>query len=520
MITEPQTKTTASRPSLLRSTGVVSVLTLASRVLGLCRDVVLAQFFGAGVASDAFFVAFKIPNFLRRLFAEGAFSQAFVPVLAEYRERANPEDVRELIANTSGLLCVLLGFLTVLCVLGSPLLVWVFAPGFSQEPEKMALAAGLLRLTFPYIFFIALVALSASVLNAYGHFATPAAAPIVLNLVLISCAIVAPDFAEPIRTLGWGVLIAGILQWAMQLPSLRRRKVLVWPRLNWRHEGVRRIGALMVPALFGVSVSQINLLLDTVLASFLASGSVSWLYYADRLMELPLGVFGIAIATVILPRLSQEHAGQDPDAYARTLSWGLRLVLMVGVPASMALCVLAVPILATLFQYRAFSAADTLQSMLALRAYSIGIVAFMLIKVLAPGFFARQDTKTPVKIAVMGLALATSLAALLNASMLYRALRQAGIYRCEPGDGRFAWCVVLATILMSSVLVWVTPSDTFWFTTSLWLRVATLSGLMLLGLSAYLATLYALGVRPHVLTPTTAVKMHGECAHESSGDPL
>lgn len=512
---EKPARTLQKPGGLLRSTGIISLLTMVSRVLGLVRDIVLAQFFGAGASSDAFFVAFKIPNFLRRLFAEGAFAQAFVPVLSEYRETKDQAAVKSLIASTAGLLSTVLGFLTLLCVLGSPLLVWVFAPGFHQHPEKMALTADLLRWTFPYLFFIAHVALAASVLNAYGHFATPAAAPILLNLVLIASALVAPQFAEPIRVMGWGVLLAGVVQWLLQMPPLWQRHLLVRPQWNWRHAGVRRIGELMLPALFGVSVSQINLLLDTILASFLVSGSVSWLYYADRLMELPLGVFGIAIATVILPRLSREHAGADAASFARTMAWGIRLVLLIGVPAGVALCALAEPILTTLFQYRAFSPEDTLQSAMALRAYSVGVVAFMLVKVLAPGFFARQDTKTPVKIAVlamtvnmalnvafivpfahMGLALATSLAALVNAALLYRGLLRRGIYQHEAGGGWFLIKVVVSAVVMGALLWWVAPNTAEWFAADLVWRVTRLAGLVVLGGGVYLGLLGVLGVRP------------------------
>lgn len=515
-VTEPSSESTRRpRAGLLRATGIVSLLTMVSRVLGLVRDVVLAQFFGAGLASDAFFVAFKIPNFLRRLFAEGAFAQAFVPVLAEYRETKDQAAVRALIASTTGLLSTVLGFLTLLCVLGSPALVWVFAPGFHQAPDKMALTADLLRWTFPYLFFIANVALAASVLNAHGHFATPAAAPILLNVVLIGSALIAPGFEEPIRVMGWGVLVAGMMQWLLQLPPLFKRRLLMWPRWNWQHPGVRRIGQLMLPALFGVSVSQLNLLLDTILASFLVSGSVSWLYYADRLMELPLGVFGIAIATVILPRLSQEHASADQAGFAKTMAWGIRLVLVLGVPAGVALCVLAEPILTTLFQYRAFSPEDTLKSALALRAYGLGVVAFMLVKVLAPGFFARQDTKTPVKIAIvamtvnmvlnlvlifplahMGLALATSLSALLNATLLYFGLLRRGIYVHEAGGAWFLFFVLLSSGLMGLLLWWVTPATLVWFEASMLWRVSVLTGLVALGGGVYIAALLVLGVRP------------------------
>jgi len=510
----------SEKKSLLRSTGIVSMLTMFSRVLGLVRDIVLAQFFGAGISSDAFFVAFKIPNFLRRLFAEGAFAQAFIPVLSEYKAKNDSREAVELIAATSGVLSAVLFLLTIVCVLAAPILVWVFAPGFSQFPDKMALTADLLRWTFPYLFFIANVALAAAILNAYGHFATPAAAPIVLNIVLICCALIAPNFAEPIRVMGWGVLFAGVAQLIIQVPALTRRGLLVRPKLEWQHPGVRQIGQLMIPALFGVSVSQINLLLDTILASLLVSGSVSWLYYADRLMELPLGVFGIAIATVILPRLSQQHVERDPEAFSRTLSWALRCVFLLGLPASLALCVLAVPILSTLFQYGAFTASDTQQAALALRAYGVGVVAFMLVKVLAPGFFARQDTKTPVKIAVIamvtnmamnlafivplahaGLALATTLSALLNALLLYVLLRKRGIYVPQAGTSIFVSKVLLSALVMALLVWWVCPVQAEWFAAGLWRKIAMLSAIIGFGALSYFLCLWVLGLRPRMLMP-------------------
>ena len=389
---------------LLRSSAVVSLMTLLSRVLGMVRDVVVAAYFGSGAAADAFFVAFKIPNFLRRLFAEGAFAQAFVPVLSEYREKYSPAQVKQLIDRTAGMLGLVLTALTALCVVASPYLIMLFAPGFRGEPSKLQLAGELLAITFPYLLLISLTAFCGSILNSFGRFAVPSFTPVLLNLSLIGATLfLTPFFAEPVMALAWGVFIAGVAQLLFQLPFLARMQLLPVPRLVPGDPGVKRIMLLMLPALFGVSVSQINLLLDTVLASFLATGSVSWLYYADRLTELPLGAFGIAIGTVILPSLSRQHAAQDPKAFSATLDWALRMVLLVGVPAALALALLAEPLIATLFLRGAMTSEAVVQSAAALQAYSLGVLTFMLIKVLAPGYFARQDMKTPVRIAVISM---------------------------------------------------------------------------------------------------------------------
>ncbi|MFO8155099.1 MAG: murein biosynthesis integral membrane protein MurJ, partial [Thiohalospira sp.] len=382
---------------MLQSTAVVGGFTLLSRILGFVRDVVIARVFGAGVATDAFFVAFKIPNFMRRLFAEGAFNQAFIPVLAEYRTDREHAETRELVGRTAGTLGLFLLGLTILGVVGAPVLIGLFAPGFIGDAERFDLAVEMLRLTFPYLLFIALTALAGGVLNTYGRFAVPAFTPVLLNISLITAAaFAAPSFAEPIRALAWGVFIAGAAQLAFQLPFLARLGLLPVPRWGAANAGVRRIARLMVPALFGSSVAQINLLIDTLIASLLATGSVSWLYYADRLVEFPLGVFGIALATVILPGLSAHHAANDPAAFSRMIDRALRWVLLVSAPATLGLILLAGPILTTLFEYGAFTAADTAMAAVALMAYSIGLTGFILVKVLAPGYFARQDTKTPV----------------------------------------------------------------------------------------------------------------------------
>lgn len=452
---------------LVASTAVVSVMTLLSRVLGLTRDVVLARLLGASAGTDAFFVAFRIPNFLRRLFAEGAFNQAFIPVLSEYKNNGVAGAVQALINRVAGTLGVALLLVTMVGVVGAPVLITLFAPGFGDDPAKRALAVEMLRLTFPYLFFIALTAFSGAILNTWNRFAVPAFTPVLLNICLIGAALLlAPMFAEGRMAvaLAWGVLAAGVVQLTFQLPFLAQLGLLPKPTMAWQDPGVRRILALMAPAIFGVSVSQINLLLDTVLASLLETGSVTWLYYSDRLVELPLGIFAIAIGTVILPSLSKKHAAATPEAFSQTLDWALRLVLLVGVPAAVALAVIASPLLSTLFQYGEFSGNDVLRASQSLMAYSVGLVAFMLIKVLAPGYFARQDTRTPVRIGIIamvanmafnlmlvwhfyhaGLALATSLSAWLNAVLLYQGLRKAGVYRPAPG-----WPLLLARLLVSA----------------------------------------------------------------------
>src|SRR5690554_1663010 len=470
--TTPTPPTADKAPSLLRSGMVVSIMTMLSRVLGMVRDVVVAAYFGSKSEADAFFIAFKIPNFLRRLFAEGAFAQAFVPVLSEYRTRYTLAEVQNLVNRVTGTLGITLAGITLLGVAGAPVLITLFAPGFYGETEKLELATQMLRITFPYLFLISLTALCGAILNSYGRFAVPAFTPVLLNLCMIGATIfMTPYFDQPILALAWGVFIAGVVQLLFQLPFLAQIRLLPIPRPDRKHEGVRRIMTLMIPALFGVSVSQINLLLDTVLASFLQTGSISWLYYADRLSELPLGAFGIAIGTVILPALSRQHASDDPKAFSATIDWALRMVLLVGVPAALALGILAEPLIATLFHYGQMTGEDVRQSAGALQAYSLGVLTFMLIKVLAPGFFARQDMKTPVRIAVIcmvanmvmnliliwplqhvGLALATSLSSMLNTGLLLWGLHKAGVYRAAPGWPRFIMQLLTGCALMVTVV--------------------------------------------------------------------
>ncbi|WP_075881650.1 murein biosynthesis integral membrane protein MurJ [Vreelandella massiliensis] len=514
---------TPARRGLMGSGVIVSAMTMISRVMGLARDVVIAALLGAGNGADAFFVAFKIPNFLRRLFAEGAFNQAFVPVLSEYSTSRTRQEIRELLNATAGSLTAVLALITALAMLGAPWLVWVFAPGFGRDPEKLALTADMLRLTFPYLLLISLTAFSGSVLNTWNRFAVPAFTPVLLNLSLIGAALLLmPLFDQPAMALAWGVLIAGVAQLAFQVPFLLRLGLLPTPWPQFAHAGVKRILKLMAPALFGVSVSQINLLLDTVLASLLAAGSVSWLYYSDRLVELPLGVFGVAIGTVILPALSKRHAEQSSAHFAAMLDWAIRMVLLLGLPAALALAVLAEPLLITLFHYGAMTGHDIQMAAMSLRAYAFGLLAFMLIKVLAPGFFARQDTVTPVKVGIIamvanmgfnllliwplahaGLALATALSAFMNAGLLGYLLRKQGVLIFQPGWWRFAWQLMGGSAVMSGGLYLLAPDWQAWLDFGLWQRVSWVAALVVLGAGAYFAWLAAFGLRLRHL------KMHG-----------
>lgn len=501
--------------SLLRSGGIVSAMTMLSRVLGLARDMVIANFFGAGAGADAFFVAFKIPNFLRRLFAEGAFSQAFVPVLSEYRSQQSHKNTKALVDAVAGTLGLVLLVLTVLAVLGAPWLTAIFAPGFVDDPEKYALTVDMVRITFPYLLLISLTAFAGAILNSYGQFAVPAFTPVLLNLSLIgSVYLLTPYMDQAVVALAWGVMVAGLLQLFFQFPFLASLKLLPRPRLDRKHEGVRRILKLMAPALFGVSVSQINLLLDTVLASFLVTGSISWLYYADRLTELPLGVFGIAIATVILPSLSRKHTSSDQALFASTLDWAVRMVLLIGMPATIALYLLADPLIATLFQHGALSAHDVVMAANSLRAYSLGLLFFMLIKVLATGFFSRQDIRTPVKIGIIamvtnmgfnlllivpfahvGLAMATSLSALVNAGLLWRGLLKAGVYRFQRGWGTFSARLLIANLTMAAVLLIFSPATEVWLVADSGRKVIWMAALCGAGAGVYFLILVVLGFR-------------------------
>jgi putative peptidoglycan lipid II flippase len=505
--------------ALLKSTGIVSGMTSLSRVTGFMRDVVYAQMFGAGAGTDAFFVAFRIPNFLRRLFAEGAFSLAFVPVFAEYQTQHSRKELEELVDRVAGTLGAILLLITAAGVVAAPVLILLFAPGFTADAEKYALTVEMLRITFPYLLFISLTAFAGGILNSCGRFAIPAVTPVLLNLTMIAAALwLAPRMEQPVVGLAWGVFIAGILQLGFQIPFLWRVKLLPRPRWGWAARGVQKILKLMVPAIFGSSVMQVNLLIDTVVASFLISGSVSWLYYSDRLVEFPLGIFGVALGTVILPRLSRQHASAEVAGFSRTLDWALRWALLIGVPASVALILLAGPLLSALFQYGAFTAHDVAMASRSLMAFAFGLVAFMLIKVLAPGFYARQDTRSPVKYGVIamvantvlvlilvwplahvGLALATSLAAFLNAGLLFVNLRRREIYQPGAGWPKFLTQLFVATLAMGLVL-WFGAGDLAqWASASARERLWHLTGLIAGGGGTYLLVALAVGIRPRHL---------------------
>ncbi|WP_410174031.1 murein biosynthesis integral membrane protein MurJ [Microbulbifer thermotolerans] len=509
---------------MLRGSSIVGGATMLSRVMGLVRDMVLARFAGAGDAADAFFVAFKIPNFFRRLFAEGAFAQAFVPVLAEYRQSGGIAAARELNDRVAGALGGTLLLVTLFGVLCAPLVAGIFAFGWwwdGGEREKFDLAVDMLRITFPYLMLISLTGFAGAILNSFDRFAVPALTPVLLNLVLIAAATVAAGWFEPqIMALAWGVSAAGTVQLLFQIPFLARLGLLPRPRWDWQYPGVRKILRLMAPAIFGVSVTQISLVLDTLLASFLPSGSVSWLYFSDRLTELPLGVFGVAVATVILPSLSRQHADGDPKRFRHTLDWALRSVTLISLPASVALVVLAEPLLTTLFQYGAMAPRDMAMSAWSLRAYSLGLLAFMLIKVLAPGYFARQDTYTPVRFGLiaiaakmllslafvipfnhyfrlghMGLALATACQAVINAWLLYQGLRRDHIYRPEAGWGVYLLRLLAANLAMMGVLLLALHYWRDWSDWS-WLDRAWRMGMLVAGGGAtYLLTLFVVGLR-------------------------
>lgn len=505
-------------------------MTLVSRVFGLLRDITIATFFGASGGTDAFLVAFKIPNFMRRLFGEGAFSLAFVPVLSEYKEKHSKESLKDLIDHVAGTLG---GFLLVLSILGmifAPALVYIFAPGFASNEGQLQLTADLLRITFPYIFFIALVAFAGGILNSYQQFAVPAFTPVLLNICLIaSVYLLAPYFEEPLMGLAWGVAIAGVVQLLIQFPALLKLGLMPLPKIRRGHKGVKKIARLMIPAIFGSSVAQINLLLDTVIASFLVTGSVTWLYYSDRLLEFPLGVLGIAIATVILPTLSQQHAKNSSEKFNQTLNWALRLVAIITIPACIGLFIMAGPILSSLFEYGKFTASDTYLSSLSLMAYMLGLPALIAIKILAPGYYARQDTRTPVRIGIIamasnmvmnllfvvplvmydyeaphvGLALATSLSAYINAILLYNGLRNTGIF--TPQAGWLAWLfrIVIASTAMAAVIIWLNPDAIQW---SQWLLIERLEHLAVIIFAAafaYFAMLWLQGLRPAQLKQST-----------------
>ncbi|ELB2887602.1 murein biosynthesis integral membrane protein MurJ [Vibrio parahaemolyticus] len=507
---------------LLKSGMIVSAMTLISRVLGLVRDVVVANLMGAGASADVFFFANKIPNFLRRLFAEGAFSQAFVPVLTENHAQGDMDKTRELIARAAGTLGVIVSIVTVLGVLGSGVVTALFGFGWFLDwmhggpaAEKFELASLMLKITFPYLWFITFVALSGAILNTLGKFAVSSFTPVFLNVMIILAAwCISPQMSQPEIGLAIGVFLGGLVQFLFQIPFLIKAGVAVKPKWGWRDPGVVKIRTLMIPALFGVSVSQINLLFDTFIASFLQTGSISWLYYSDRLLEFPLGLFGIAIATVILPALSRKHVDSQSEGFAHTMDWGVRMVTLLGIPAMLGLMALAKPMLMVLFMRGEFSPQDVHQASLSLLAYASGLLNFMLIKVLAPGYYSRQDTKTPVKYGIIamvtnmvfnaifayfygyvGLAIATALSAFVNMALLYRGLHIAGVYQITKRTVFFIIRLVVAGAAMVTAILWQLEDMSVWLEWSFAHRSGMLGTLIGLGAAVYLAVLFLTGVR-------------------------
>ncbi len=518
----PEPRATSGR-RLLQSTSVVSGMTLLSRILGLVRDVVFARYFGATVIMDAFIVANRIPNMLRRFFAEGAFSQGFVPVMARYRERHDHAEARLLVDAVAGTFGLILFLVTLAGVIAAPLLVLIVAPGFVGDDGRFDVATAMLRFTFPYLFFVSLTAFAGGILNTYGRFAAPAFTPVILNVVLIASAMwLSPRLADPGMALAWGVFIAGIVQLLFQVPFLAKLHVVPRPRWRPKHEGVRRIGKLMLPAIFGSSVAQINVLLGGIIASMLDVGKISLLYYSDRLMEFPLGLFGIALATVTLPYLSRQHANASMTEFSRTIDWSMRLVFLIAVPAALGLVVLAEPLVGTIFYGGAFSASDVRLAALSLQAFAFGLVGFSFVKILAPAYFAREDTTTPVRIGLIalavnfllsvllawwltqagfegahaGLALAISVAAILNAVLLYLRLRREGIVGRSGGWSAFLARIVVGGACMTGALLYLARPLDWWLQSSIASRAAWLGLEVVAGAAIYFAVLFLLGLRP------------------------
>jgi len=508
---------------LLQSTSIVSGMTLVSRVLGLVRDIVFARYFGATIVMDAFIVANRIPNMLRRFFAEGAFSQGFVPVMAQYRARNDHAQARQLVDAVAGTLGLGLFVITLIGVVAAPLLVLMVAPGFVGDDGRFDLASAMTRFTFPYLFFVSLTAFAGGILNTYGRFAAPAFTPVILNVVLIASAMwLSPHLAEPGMALAYGVLLAGIVQLAFQIPFLA--KIHAIPRPRWRphHEGVRRIGKLMVPAVFGSSVAQVNVLVGGIIASMLGVGKVSLLYYSDRLMEFPLGLFSIALATVTLPHLSRQHAAASVQGFSHTVDWSMKLVFLIATPAAVGLVVLSEPLVATIFYGGEFSAFDVQMTALSLQAFSLGLIGFSVVKILAPAYFAREDTKTPVKVGLValavnlvlsvllawaltragyagthaGLALAISVAALLNAWLLWRGLRRDGVVGISKGWGALLLRFLVANLAMTACLLQLSRPLGWWLQSSLMTRSAWLAMTIAAGAMVYFLALAVVGVRP------------------------
>lgn len=527
---------------MLRGLLSFSSMTMISRVLGLVRDQAISITFGANATTDAFWVAFRVPNFLRRLFAEGSFATAFVPVFTEVKETRPHADLRELMARVSGTLGGVLLVLTALGLIFTPQVAWLFADADAADPVKYGLLVDLLRLTFPFLLFVSLTALAGGALNSFQKFAMPALTPVILNLCMIAGALwLAPRLEVPILALGWAVLVAGVLQLLFQLPSLKGINLLTLPRWGWNHPDVRKVLTLMVPTLFGSSVAQINLMLDTVIAARLSDGSQSWLSLADRFLELPLGVFGVALGTVILPALARHHVKTDGEGFSNALDWGLRMTLLIAVPSMLGLLLLAQPLIATLFHYREFTDFDTRMTALSVYGLSFGLPAFALLKVVLPAFYSRQDTRTPVRAGVaalvanmvfnfvllavlyqvmvpealkaqgvmaalaaqpglhLALGIASALSSYLNLALLWYWLGRTGVYQRRPGWGGYVLRLVVACAAMSAVLLGLLHWLPGFGGMDKWQRIGSLALLVGGGGLTYLLAMLAMGFRPRDL---------------------
>lgn len=512
---------------LLKSGVLVSALTLVSRILGLIRDMIVASVLGAGAVSDVFLFANRIPNFLRRLFAEGAFSKAFVPVLAEYNADNDLDKTREFVAKVSGSLGMVVTMVTLFAMVGSPVIAAVFGTGWfldwlndGADAHKFTQASLLLKITFPYLWFITFVALSGAVLNTIGKFGVMAFSPVLLNVAIISMALFGADyFEQPDVALAWGIFLGGLLQFLFQIPFMKKAGLLVKPKWAWNDEGVKKVRTLMLPALFGVSVTQINLLLNQIIASFLITGSITWLYYSDRLIEFPLGIFGIAISTVVLPTLSRIAKKKEIEETQRkaefqsTMDWGVRMVLLLGIPAMVGIAVLAEPMIMTLFMRGKFGLSDVQATAHALWIMCLGLNSYMLISILANGFYANQNTRTPVKIGLiatasnmcfgvlaipfgyLGLAMASALSAAINASLLYRGLAKNHIYHLSRKTAFFVLKLAIAALIMGGGVLYFSPTVEIWFAMTTWHKVWWLLWLIVLAAIIYFAVLLALGIR-------------------------
>ncbi len=509
--------------NLLKLLAVISSMTFFSRILGFIRDAVMARVFGTSMASDAFFISFKIPNFLRGIFAEGAFSQAFVPILAEYKSQQGDEATRVFISFVAGLLTLVLALVTITGILAAPWIIVITAPGFIDTQEKFALTTTLLRVTFPYILLISLTSLVGAILNTWNRFSVPAFAPTWLNISMICFALLAaPLFHPPIMAMAWAVLAGGFLQLSYQLPHLKKIGMLVLPKVQFSNEGTWRVLRQMGSAILGVSVSQISIIINSIFSSFLVAGSVSWMYYADRLMEFPSGILGVALGTILLPALSQSFTRGNHDEYSSLLDWGLRLCFILALPSAVALGILAHPLTVALFQYGKFSAFDALMTQKALMAHSVGLIGLILVKVLAPGFYSRKDSKTPGRVAMItlimtqlmnlifidtlkhaGLSLSIGLAACFNAGLLYWQLRRKNFFLPQPGWLNFFCRLFLAVVIMATAMIGLlTVMQQDWANGSMPWRLIRLMGVMAVGSIVYCSALYLLGFRPRHFTRT------------------